>query len=79
MDVEIENLTENVDDKIPEDKFTMPHKSPLMKKTIDETTLLGSGPEVEKNRLPPNQSFKSLSEVDEGNKQKYSPKFEEDK
>jgi hypothetical protein len=73
MDVETENLTENIEDRSLDSKISVPHESNHAKnklKQFDESTLASSIVEVDINALPPTQMFRSLTEVDEGNKMK---------
>ena len=74
MDVETENLTENIDDKQSDSKIVPPNQSHVKQRQTDESTLASSVVDPDKNPLPPSQSFKSLSEVDEGNKN-YKPEL----
>ena len=68
MDVETENLTENIEDRQGDQKIPAPNLSQIKHRTTDEGTLGNSVADMDKNSLPPSQSFKSLSEVDEDNK-----------
>ena len=68
MDVETENLTENIEDRQGDQKIPAPNLSQIKHRTTDEGTLGSSVADLDKNSLPPSQSFKSLTKVDEDNK-----------